>query len=220
VTPPNTPHSGPEPAGGHASVTAVAGLAREIEGLRRSVDTTSGVAGRVEDLAAVVADLAITVEQLMATPTVVPPVCWLDFADDQTTAFAVLGKLAAWLEAVYLRYGDAALPDCWAWHPDVVEELLWLSQAWQAAYTGPRPSITAVADWHDRQRPGVARRITAVARGCSIETHQTPAGAPAVPMLDALHGIAGWWANHRTDPAPGPTADQLATAAVSSRGRR
>jgi hypothetical protein len=209
-----------EPPADYATTAAVAGLAREIEGLRRAVDASSGVPQRVEDLAAVVADLADAVEQLTAMPEVAPPVCWLDFADDETEAFAVLGKLSAWLEAIYLRYTDAALPDCWAYHPDVVEELLWLSQAWQAAYAGPRASISQVADWHDRQRPGVTRRLGPLARGCSIETHQTPAeGPPAAPMADALHGIAGWWANHRTHPAPAPTPQQLATAAAP-RGRR
>jgi hypothetical protein len=209
--------SGPEP--NYATSAAVAGLAREIEGLRRAVDSAAAVPQQVADLAAVVADLVIAVEQLTAIPAVMPPVCWLDFADTPTEAFAVLGKLAAWLSGIYLRYTDAALPDCWLWHPDVVEELLWLSQAWQAAYAGPRSSIAAVGDWHDRQRSGVSRRIATVARSCSIETHQTDGGGgPTAPMTDALDAIATWWANHRTGPAPAPTVEQL--AAVTTKGGR
>jgi len=51
--------------------------------------------------------------------------------------------------AMYLRYPDAAatLPDCWLWHPDLVEELLWLSHAWTAAYQGPDASVALAGDW-------------------------------------------------------------------------
>jgi len=205
----------------YATTAAVAGLARELEGLRRTVDTTTAVSRRVEDLAAVVADLAVAVEQLTATPTVAPPVCWLDLAADEAEAFAVLSKLTVWLGGIYLAYSDAVLPDCWAWHPDLIEELLWLSQAWQTAYAGPRASISLVADWHDRQRPNVARRIKQTAGACSIENHQTPACPLGVPLADAVDAIAAWWATHRTQPPPVPTADQLAAAAARpTKGRR
>ena len=68
------------------------------------------------------------------------------------------------------------LPECWLWHPDVVEELLWLSHAWLAAYQGPAASVALAADWHDRLRPGVVRRIKAQAGSCSRERHQTRPG--------------------------------------------
>ena len=217
--------SGPAgPAGGtpdYATSAAVAGLARELEALRRTVDTTAGVTRRVEDLAAVVADLAVAVEQLTATPTVAPPACWLDLAADEAEAFALLSKLTLWLGGIYLAYGDAVLPDCWAWHPDLIEELLWLSQAWQTAYAGPRASIALVADWHDRQRPNVVRRIKQTAGACSIENHQTPTTPRDVPDGGAVEEIAAWWAHHRTQPAPIPTAEQLAAAAARpTKGRR
>ena len=217
--------SGPAgPAGGtpeYATSAAVAGLAREVEALRRTVDTTAGVTRRVEDLAAVVADLAVAVEQLTATPTVAPPACWLDLAADEAETFALLSKLTLWLGGIYLAYGDAVLPDCWAWHPDLIEELLWLSQAWQTAYAGPRASVVLVGDWHDRQRPNVARRIKQTAGACSIEDHQTPASRPGVPLVDAVEAIAAWWAHHRTQPPPAPTPDQLAAAAARpTKGRR
>ena len=88
-------------------------------------------------------------------------VSWLD-ADldphDPSVAEDILTRLAQWVAGVYLRYPDARLPDCWLWHPEVVEELLWLHQAWLAAYAeGAR--VTAAADWHDRYRPGVVARI-------------------------------------------------------------
>jgi hypothetical protein len=85
---------------------------------------------------------------------------WLDMAGTSRDPDAVLTKLARFVEVVYLRYSDAAksFPDCWLWHPDVVEELLWLSDAWLAAYKPGAPGHM-VGDWHDRQRPGVVRRI-------------------------------------------------------------
>ncbi len=206
--------------GSAATMAGLAGLAREIEALRHAVGEAAGLRQRVEDLAAVVADLAIAVEQLTASPSVKPPACWLDFADSEADAFALLAELAAWTGAVFLRYGDATLPDCWLWHADLVEELLWLSQAWQAAYAGPRPSIALAGDWHDRQRPGAARRIRATHGACSIENHADPRPAPVAPA-DGAELIAAWWTTQRTDPAPAPTAELLAAAAARpSRSRR
>ncbi len=54
----------------------------------------------------------------------------------RTTPTWADGTLGPWVSGVYLRYSDAvnAFPDCWMWHPDVVEELLWLHRAWLSAY--------------------------------------------------------------------------------------
>ena len=50
-----------------------------------------------------------------------------DPPDQPPRSPATLAELGEWLRVVYLRYPDAAsgLPECWLWHPDVVEELLW-----------------------------------------------------------------------------------------------
>jgi hypothetical protein len=90
----------------------------------------------------------------------------------------MLGELAGWLHAVFLRYPDgvAVLPECWLWHPDVVEELLWLMCAWRAAYEGRGASVQLAGDWHDRQRPGVIRRVKTAAGSCSPERHQSRPG--------------------------------------------
>jgi hypothetical protein len=120
---------------------------------------------------------------------------------------------------VYLRYPDAAqgLPDCWLWHPDVVEELLWLMHAWLAAYRDDKATVSLAGDWHDRYRPGVVRRITTTTGRCSLENHQPrdgqpPPGAPVVPVAGAAEQIATWWATTRTDPPPEPDEWHLATA--------
>jgi hypothetical protein len=123
------------------------------------------------------------------------------------------------MAVVYLRYPDAAagLPDCWLWHPDVTEELLWLMHAWLAAYRDEHAAVSLAADWHDRYRPNVVRRITTAAGRCSLENHQSREsqplpGAPEVPVAVAAEPIATWWATQRQDPAPEPDEWHLATA--------
>ncbi len=89
----------------------------------------------------------------------------------------MLARLTGWLAGVYLRYADAArtVPACWLWHPEVVEELPWPRQAWLAAYADPDAPVSLAADWHDRLRPGVVRRIRDYAGMCSIEAdHRHP----------------------------------------------
>jgi hypothetical protein len=212
-----------EPAA--ASAAMVAALAREVEALRRAVDQAAAVAGRVEELAALVARLA----EDIATQTAAEqagPLSWLDFATDTAGAVAVLSDLAKWMGTVYLRYSDAVqgLPACWLWHPDVVEELLWLMQSWQAAYRSPGAPVSLAGDWHDRLRPGVVRRIKAAAGACSLENHmpggERHAAGPAAPLAEAADVIARWWATDRESAAPEPTEQQLAAVAAVRRGGR
>jgi hypothetical protein len=206
-------------------VDVVAGLARELDGLRRTVEPLLGLPDRVDDLTRLATDLTNAVAALTARRAAAPCPSWLLLPQDADLAGRVLDELTGWLAVVYLRYPDGAgqLPECWAWHPDVVEELLWLMHAWAAAYQGPQASVGLVGDWHDRQRPGVVRRIKVSAGSCSFENHQTRAGwthltgaAPIVPGLDRADGtdgtdgtdglaaIATWWGLHRDHPAPEP----------------
>ncbi|MDQ6874945.1 MAG: hypothetical protein M3042_07805 [Actinomycetota bacterium] len=202
----------------YATAAAVAGLARELEGLRRNVNSLPTLATRIDNVADLVAKLA---QDLANRKEAAPeePATWLAFVDGITHARRLLTGLADWMGEVYLRYGDAALalPDCWLWHPDVVEELLWLRQAWQAAYHGDGASISRVGDWHDRQRPGVVRRIKSTASSCSIENHQPSngcIGAPTAPIVGATEVVAAWWAARRSEAPPAPTPEQLAAASA------
>lgn len=151
---------------GFARADAVAGLAREVDGLRRSMDPLAGLPERVDDLTRLVAQLADAVAAAPPRPAPTPAPSWLIAPADPEATAAVLEGLCGWLHAVYLRYRDAALPECWLWHPDVVEELLWCMHAWLAAYQGPAASVALVGDWHDRQRPGVVRRVGLYAKSC------------------------------------------------------
>lgn len=211
---------------GYASASSVAALAREIEAMRGELGELLAIPGRLDELAGLVAQLA------EATVAVCPPggagvVSWLALPADVTAAHEVLVELFDWLQQVYLRYPDAAagLPECWLWHPDVVEELLWLQQAWQAAYHDEHASVSLAGDWHDRYRPGVVRRITTAAGRCSLENHQPRSDRPSLsgpvgaPLAEALEPIATWWATNRNSPGPIPTPEQLATAAHHERPR-
>ena len=188
-------------------------LSRDVERLaRRYTDLDQGQT----DLDNLVRRMAEDLALLLPTddgqdPTALPS--WLD-TDDPATARDMLTDLADWLAAVYLRYPGATLPSCWAWHPCVVEELWWLRQAHHAAFAGPRACWRDVADWHDRLRPGVVRRLTGISNGCDLALHapgarQAPV-PPSVPLAAAIDPVAERWATERS--APEPTAAQLAEA--------
>ena len=212
-SPPGSPNGS-----AYASAGAVAGLAREIEALRRDLHLLREVPARLDELADLVAQLAEATATASTSNAVGAP-SWLDLPTELDTAQAVLGELITWMAVVYLRYPDAAagLPDCWLWHPDVAEELLWLMHAWLAAYRDEHAPVLLAADWHDRYRPNVVRRITTTAGRCSLENHQPRDGqplaeAPEVPVAAAAEPIAAWWATQRQDPAPEPAEGHLATA--------
>ncbi|GAA4554283.1 hypothetical protein [Pseudonocardia xishanensis] len=198
---------------------AIAGLAREVEGLRREVGALRGFPVRVDELSRLLADLAETVTALRARAAKPTP-SWLMAPVDESEVRAHLDDLVAWLGAVYLRYGDSTqgFPDCWCWHPDVVEELLWLMHAWSAAYQGDGASVALAGDWHERLRPGVVRRINKYAGLCSRDNHRARPGwttvdsqAPDVPNADVVEDIARWWGGDRDGAAPEPAASTEAS---------
>jgi hypothetical protein len=211
---------GDRPGLGHeecAPAGSVAGLASELAELRRNILTLRGMAGQVEDLARVVGELAERVAALAARPADAHAVSWLDLPPDTAVAAEVLQQLVWWLGEVFLRYPDAqqVLSDCWLWHPDVVEELLWIQAMWHTAYRTDEATAAKAGDWHDRYRPGVVRRIKQSVGTCSLDNHLprrggdlVEAGRPVVPLVQAMQSIADWWGTHRTDPAPVPTAAQ------------
>lgn len=197
-------------SGAEAATARVDSLAGRVDGV---VDRVAEVGAQVADLVRTVAQLSDAVTALSAKPRTEAAPTWMLLPADPAAAGEVLDGLAGWMTAVYLRYSDAVvgLPECWCWHPDVVEELLWLMHAWISAYHGPRASVGLAGDWHDRHRPGVVRRVQARAGTCSRERHQwregwdmAPSGAPVVPAEPHLPVIAQWWGTARDRPAPEP----------------
>jgi hypothetical protein len=202
----------------------LAPVVRELAVLARRLDEVEGSAGQLDELAALVTELAETVAAKI-TPAGEPAASWLEFParpEVQEDAQDLLERLAAWVGSVYLRYRDAitGFPDCWLWHPEIVEELLWLNRAWQAAYAPGAPA-SLLGDWHDRQRPGVMRRIKDYAGVCSLEAHLPGADrhnrAAEVPVADAIAAVAAWWVTGRAEPGPVPTDDQLRRANIAAR---
>jgi hypothetical protein len=222
MTTPTNPPGQPDSGEDCPAATSVGGLARDLEALRRDVTALAGLVRRVEEMGQLVTRLA---EATTAATTAGSDgvVSWLDTDldwDDPSVAEAILTRLSAWVAGVYLRYPDANLPDCWLWHPEIIEELLWLHQAWLSAYAdGAR--VTAAADWHDRYRPGVIARLKSTTDMCGLEDHQPGKirhrPARTAPVLDAGPVIAAWWSTERDSPAPAPSGEQIAAAAQAHR---
>jgi hypothetical protein len=148
---------------------------------------------------------------------------WL-LADDPAQAAADLDDLTAWVWRVYLWWPEAWLSSCWLWHPEVVEELWWLRVAHTDAYDPETGTSLRVADWHDRLRPGVARRVRGIVGKCELNRHIpyngrpveiTPPGPPALAR-HATAVAAVWSAGAGLDvvraAGPEPTPKQLAEA--------
>lgn len=205
----------------YATTSAMAGLASELEQLRRRTDPLADLPTRVAELGNLLDQLAGQVAELSSSPAADPVPSWMAAPHDAEHVRQVLDELIDWVESVFLRYTDAqtVVPECWAWHPDVVEELLWLRHAWHAAYHGPKASVTAVGDWHDRYRPGVVRRLKHTA-SCSLEQHTPPQPTARLPLTEAAEPISHWWG---LPARPGPTgADRRAVhrrRSASPRGR-
>jgi len=217
------------------TAASLAGLARQLEALERHVNLELPRLGkRVDLLAETVARLAMNATARSNSTAALPTaVSWLTRSTTSDAepgssraahdAEQLLGKLSAWVARVYLRYSDARLPDCWLWHPDVIEELLWLQAAWVAAHHHDA-TPHAIGDWHDRQRPGVVTRLQKYAGLCSLEAHlaigERHTHAPEAPTTDAIAAVAAWWVTAREQPGPVPTEQQLAVATERLRSRR
>ncbi|WP_432973776.1 hypothetical protein [Dactylosporangium sp. CA-233914] len=153
-------------------------------------------------------------------PTGPPRPSWCTADADQ--AVALLTDLTAWVADVLVRYTAAreALPPCWMLHGEVVEELLWLRDAWTDAYQGP--DAGPVGDWHERRMPGVMSRIRRYpGQNCTFDEHRGTAGAgyrlrdehhpyDRLPRVEpeAAAAYAHWWVHTRDlGPAapPAPT---------------
>jgi hypothetical protein len=192
----------------------VAALARSLERTQRRVGELETL---VRQLATDLTSLARShpsagAERAEATGDGRTPGGWLA-ARDPDAGLAGLRDLAAWIEEIYLRYPDAELPSCWLWHPAVVEELWWLHGAHTAAFDEAGGSWQRIGDWHDRFRPGVAKRIRAAVGGCELALHTAGThlhDGPLAPLAEAAPDIAQAWTTQRA--LPEPNGHQLVTA--------
>jgi hypothetical protein len=221
----STPNNTSNPAGADAedcpAAVSQAAMARTLDAVEHQLAELAPLSTRFDELAATVGQLAQYVLGVEAAtddrPSKVAP-SWLDIDHEAPSRWAaedILARLTPWVGGIYLRYSDAKLPDCWLWHPDVVEELISLHAAWLGAYDRDA-APTAANDWHERQRPGVLARVKTYAGMCSLEAHlpgkERHHRAPATPTEDAVPAIAAWWTTRREQPGPQPTPEQIAAA--------
>jgi hypothetical protein len=225
-----TPHSTPGDAspgpGESGPDPRVLAMARAFDRTRRKVE---GLEKNVNQLAADVTRLAgvftgdhrpggdptggETGEQGAGGPPTVRS--WL-LGGDPEQAVTDLADLIEWLDRIYLRYPGTELAACWLWHPHVIEELWWLRRAHAAAYHPEDGSWVRVGDWHDRQRPGVVRRVREAIGKCDLSLHTPgkPQGRPpqVAPLAAHAAQIAAAWAADSSRPEP--TMAQLDEAAA------
>ena len=138
---------------------------------------------------------------------------WL-LVENHDRAVTDLADLISWLDRVYLAYPNTVLATCWMWHPDAVEELWWLYQAHLDAYHPTTGNWLRVADWHDRLRPNVVKRIRAANVACELSEHRPgrehDRPTNVTPMAGSPQTIAAWAVAGRPYPAPHPTEAELA----------
>ena len=205
---------------------AVRDLARTVERALRKLQTLDEQVGQLTDQITAVHGAhdapAPTVDE---EPGAAGPGVrsWL-LADDPAQAAADLDDLASWVWRVYLWFPDGWLSSCWLWHPEVIEELWWLRVAHAEAFDAETGSSTRAGDWHERQRPGVARRVRAVLAKCELSRHAPVGGRgidvtpPGPPALARHAGAVAevWTAGAGLDAVraagPEPTPEQLTEA--------
>lgn len=177
----------------------------------RDVERTSQRVDRIETLLRLLSEQVEEHDRLLKPDAPDAPAVrsWLQITD-AAQAREDLVDLTGWLAEVYLRYPDAALASCWLWHPTVVEELWWLCQAHHDAYEGPLATYARAGDWHDRLRPGVARRVRAALSSCELALHLQPPLASVVPIVGAVDRVVELWITTRGTPLP--TEEELAEA--------
>lgn len=187
-------------------------LGRDVE---RNARRLGNVETLVRQLCADVAGLARRLGAAEAEEESRAVRAWLLVADVEEAA-ADLADLVEWLDRVYLHYPGSELRSCWIWHADVVEELWWLRCAHADAYHPENGTWQRVGDWHDRQRPGVVRRVIKAIGSCELALHAPGArrhqAQSVAPLADAAAAIAAWSVGGRTGMPPAPTPAQLAEA--------
>lgn len=129
---------------------------------------------------------------------------------DEESARLLLEDVAAWAGQVWVQYPDGRLPECWLYHPPIVEELVAVMGAHRACF---RKGGTwgQFADWHHRLRPAAAERIRKYAPSCAPSVHQPgekfdAAAVPVVPRTEDISSVAAHWITTGTAPYPTPTS--------------
>jgi hypothetical protein len=210
----------------HAPVdidAAVIRLARQVDQLQHDVTELVGLRADVDAHSRALTDLAdllrrVTTDTSLegavgATPTASEGEAestpeWLTITDPEL-AVTLLGALDQWTRDVWLHYHPLTV--CWAWHPNVVAELLSCQQLWAEAIA-PGAGAGGLGAWHDRWRPGTATRITRALTACERTDGAHVTGPSTRWSVDAavLDELAVWWATTHgaTSPPPGLSREE------------
>ncbi len=214
---------------------AALAVAREFDQLRRQLGELAvhlvTVSSTVNGMAGLARQVALLSEQVTALlvrlgggdedgRAVTRPALPSWFEVDGEQAEQMLRDLVGWVDTILVRHAAAreSLPECWIYHGEVVEDLLWLRATWMTAHRNPAAQPHHAADFHERWLPAVMARYKRQlgSGGCNFDNHhdgateyrvrqehhpqeRIPAADP--DMTDAY---ARWWVHTRglTDVAP------------------
>ncbi|MFI6802986.1 hypothetical protein [Streptosporangium canum] len=166
-------------------LAAVTLLATDVGELKATVAAGKAVAEQAqlnkEHLGALVGqveELAATLEGMKSASSPDPkprPWCWstMTYAERAER----LAELADWVtEVLYLRpEATLAIPGCWSYHHDIVDDLSALYCGWQTAYLWSGGRATDALDYLTRALPAVLSRVSSQHKACNEQRgHQTP----------------------------------------------
>jgi hypothetical protein len=148
--------------------TALAALAVQLAALKGNLGQAR------EDLETAQRDLAARIDQIASQlaaaaardPKGPPATCWpaLD-ADARTAALAALAEWVGLMRQWHPSY-FAAVPGCWASHPEVVIELHNVMTEFTRIYRMQHPPLADALLLYDRWLPGMLRRCGEVMKSC------------------------------------------------------
>lgn len=174
----STDHAGPEPGGNPGTV---AELHQQL--YREPNDDDPG--GDIVMLTSVVSEHSAALQELDLRQPVLP--CWAEMDREQATK--AWDQLVDWLCGVLIvRYPASArtLRPCWYLHPELVENLSWLHNAWTLAYRDGNSSISMAADWHLYWLPHVMRIAGEATRKCYDAGRHDPNSDPDLTAANAV----------------------------------
>lgn len=175
----------------------------EVEALREQVATLSGV---VAEFGGMLRGLSEDIVRFTARDDPSAVRSWI-VNNDTELGRLMLADLEDWLAAVWVYFPGSKLPNCWAYHPYVVEEL-WSVMNLHRACFRKGGTWQNLADWLKTYRPAAAERIQKEVGSCELTEHQPgadldPVDWASVPEAD-LSEVADYWTGHRRAPYPSP----------------
>lgn len=141
--------------------------------------------GDVLALQQITAEHTAALEALSVRTPVLP--CWAEM--DREKAQQAWEQLVDWLCGVLIvRYPSSArvLRPCWYLHPELIENLSWLHNAWTLAYRDGNSPVSLAADWHLYWLPHVMKIAAEATRKCYDAGRHDPTADPDLTTENAV----------------------------------